>query len=95
MRGRQEAPNPEWCYGGYMRGPDVDRERSERKHTLREFLTLYNAGLPTEFPRATTALLLEYKSRHKDQFTDEEWSLDMHRKKVMDWLPSYQKSLKS
>lgn len=75
-----------------MKGPDRDRERSERKHSLAEFLMLYNEGLPLEFPRATAALLAEYQTQYGGQFKDGLWSLDLHRKKVMDWLPGHLKS---
>ena len=78
-----------------MRGPDLDRERSEKKHTRAEFLTLYNEGLPPGFPRATSALLAEYRYRYSDQFKDGYWSLNLHRKKFMDWLPGYLKSIGS
>ncbi len=76
-----------------MKGPDMDRERSERKHSRAEFLTLYNEGLPISFPRATAALLAEYQVRYPGQFKDDFWSLGLHRKKFMDWLPGYLKSL--
>ncbi len=82
-------------YSGTMRGPDLDRERSERKHSRGEFLALYNEGLPSGFPRATAALLAEYRRTHIDQFKGEHWSLDLHRKKVMDWLPVRLDALKS
>jgi hypothetical protein len=78
-----------------MRGPDLDRERSERKHSLEEFRNLYNEGLPREFPRATSALLAEYQREHVDQFKGGFWSLDLHRKRVMDWLPGHMKSLEA
>lgn len=78
-----------------MRGPDVDRERSEQKRSLSEFLKLYNEGLPLGFPRATSTLLGEYQHRNAGLFKDGLWSLDLHRKKIMDWLPSYLKSLES
>lgn len=77
-----------------MKGPDLDRERSEQKHSLAEFLALYNHGLPAEFPRATAALLSEYQGQYPGQFKDDTWSLDLHRKKFMDWLPGHLKSLK-
>jgi len=72
-----------------MKGPDLDRERSEKTHTLAEFLKLYNEGLPLTFPRASVVLLEQFKSIHSDSFkTDSSWSLGIHRKKVMDWLCS-------
>lgn len=78
-----------------MKGPDPDRVRSEQKRSSAEFLTLYNEGLPTGFPRATAPLLAEYKSRFTDQFKGGFWSLELHRKKFMDWLPGYLKSIES
>ena len=76
-----------------MKGPDPDKERSEKKHSLADFLKLYNAGLPSEFPRASAALLTKYQNQYSSQFKDGLWSLDLHRKKFMDWLPGYLKSL--
>lgn len=78
-----------------MRGPDVDKERSEMRHTLFDFLKLYNKGLPRQFPRASAAFLEKFKQAYPSQFkTDGLWSLDVHRKRFMDWLPAYLKSLK-
>ena len=73
-----------------MRGPDLDRENSERRLTLAEFLAAYNIGLPTGFPRASTPLLRVFSQKYPDFFKNSElWSLDQHRKKVMDWLPNH------
>lgn len=76
-----------------MKAPDLDRERSERKLTLPDFLKTYNRGLPEGFPRASSILLEAYKRAYPSQFKDNLWSLDLHRKKFMDWLPQYLKSL--
>jgi hypothetical protein len=76
-----------------MKGPDLDREHSEQKRSTSEFLVAYNEGLPVGFPRATSALLAEYKSQYAHQFKEGFWSLNLHRKKIMDWLPGYLKSL--
>lgn len=75
-----------------MKKPDADRQRSEEKRSLGEFLDLYNKGLPMEFPRATAELLTIYKDQYPSKFKDGFWSLDLHRKKFMDWLPMYLKS---
>jgi hypothetical protein len=70
-----------------MRTPDLDRARSEKKRTLDEFLALYNASLPPAFPAASTALLEEFRTSHKSLFpVGSRWTLDRHRKEVMDWL---------
>ncbi len=69
---------------------DEDKERSERKLTKSEFLTTYNKDLPKEFPRATHALLSAFRQSHPGVFhEDDVWTLDQHRKKLMDWLPQH------
>ena len=73
-----------------MKGPDLDRERSEKKLSLPEFLAAYNKDLPSQFPRASASLLKIFSERHPEFFKrDSNWSLDQHRKKVMDWLPGH------
>ena len=70
-----------------MRTPDLDRERSEKTRSLADFLKSYNENLPLAFPRASTTLLKEFRGTHESLFkTNDIWSLDLHRKKVMDWL---------
>lgn len=72
-----------------MRMPDLDRARSEKKRPLADFLASYNENLPLAFPRASVPLLKEFKSGHAALFPHgNEWSLDQHRRKVMDWLRS-------
>jgi len=56
--------------------------------TQSEFLTSYNQNMPLQFPRATNALLNKFKEDHASLFKHGDfWSLDQHRKKIMDWLP--------
>ncbi len=70
-----------------MRLPDLDRARSEKPLSFSDFLKSYNENLPLEFPRASLALLREFKKVNAPLFkNDGPWSLDQHRKKVMDWL---------
>lgn len=70
-----------------MRTRDLDRERSEQSRSLSEFVVAYNENLAPEFPRASVVALKEFKSTHGNLFkTSGVWSLDQHRKKVMDWL---------
>ena len=77
-----------------MKTPDLDRARSELKLTLPAFLKAYNEDLPTQFPSATAAHLRHFKKTFPALFKEDgSWSLDQHRKKVMDWLPLYIKSL--
>ena len=79
-----------------MRTPDHDRERSEKKRSLADFLELYNDNLPLAFPRASVALLEEFKTGHAGLFPrrGNVWSLDQHRRKVMDWLRSHTASVR-
>lgn len=72
-----------------MKLPDLDRARSEKSLSFGDFLKSYNEGLPVQFPRASLALLREFKKTNAALFkNDNVWSLDQHRKKVMDWLTS-------
>ncbi|HEX5774589.1 MAG TPA: hypothetical protein VFY28_01355 [Candidatus Paceibacterota bacterium] len=72
-----------------MRTADLDRERCEKTRSLGEFMTLYNEDLPSAFPRASVVLLQEFRSSYPTFFKPGGgWSLDLHRKRVMDWLPS-------
>ncbi|MEK7515506.1 MAG: hypothetical protein AAB555_01030 [Patescibacteria group bacterium] len=70
-----------------MRLPDLDKERSERALSFSDFMKSYNDGLPMQFPHVSLALLREFRKLHSTLFKDRNsWSLDQHRKKVMDWL---------
>lgn len=72
-----------------MRLPDLDKERSERSLSFGDFMKSYNDGLPLQFPRVSLSLLREFRKGHDTLFKDDNlWSLDQHRKKVMDWLTS-------
>lgn len=74
-----------------MKSPDLDRARSEKPLTLPAFLKSYNEGLPASFPRASLPLLREFKKLHVSLFKrNDSWSLDQHRKVVMNWLPTKQ-----
>lgn len=79
-----------------MKGPDVDRIRCEKPLTLAAFLKCYNEDLPPQFPQASAPLLREFKKRNASLFrADNLWSLDQHRKKVMDWLPAHLRALEA
>lgn len=72
-----------------MKLPDLDKLNSEKLLSLSDFLKSYNDGLPLQFPRASLALLREFKKEHMTLFKHTDlWSLDQHRKVVMNWLPS-------
>lgn len=76
-----------------MKLPDLDRARSEKSLSFGEFLKAYNEKLPVQFPRASLPLLKEFRKAHASLFkADNAWSLDQHRKKVMDWLTSRERT---
>ncbi|MFM2330608.1 MAG: hypothetical protein RLZZ26_115 [Candidatus Parcubacteria bacterium] len=61
---------------------------SGERVSLADFLKSYNQGLPKGFPRSSTALLKKYKALHPLFFKHGNlWSLDEHRKKILDWIP--------
>lgn len=61
---------------------------SELRISLADFLKSYNKNLPQGFPKASQALLREFKLTHPLFFKHGDlWSLDEHRKKIIDWLP--------
>jgi len=65
-------------------------EQNKAVVTLADFLAAYNKSAPEGFPRATTAILRKFQVAHVSLFKNSDhWSIEKHRKKLMDWLPSY------
>ena len=63
---------------------------NEMPISLSEFLGSYNKNMPEGFPRATVSLLKKFQEAHPVLFKHgDSWSLDQHRKKLMDWLPRH------
>ena len=61
---------------------------SQKQISLVEFLESYNRNMPISFPRASVELLKKFKETHIALFKNGDfWTLDLHRKKLMDWLP--------
>ena len=58
--------------------------------TTAAFVAYYNENVPEIFPRATIKALHRFKTAHPALFKgSSEWTIDKHRKKLMDWLASY------
>jgi hypothetical protein len=54
------------------------------------FMESYNKGIPGGFPHASVKTLKQFQALHPVLFKHgDEWSIDRHRKRLMDWLPSY------
>ena len=56
--------------------------------SLLNFLESYNQNMPKDFPLASVTLLKKFKDAQPALFKNGDlWSLDQHRKKLIDWLP--------
>lgn len=72
----------------------LDKNPEDSKLSLTDFQKTYNDGIPEDFPRASAKFLEEFKTTYPALFKgDDTWSLELHRKKFMDWLPQHVKSL--
>ena len=66
------------------KGPTVN----EAQISIAEFVLSYNQSIPTGWPKATTELLQRFKTDNTGLFKHGEmWSIDLHRKRIIDWLP--------
>ena len=73
-----------------MKAPDLDRLRSEEQRSINDFCGEYNKDLPASFTPVSVSLLTEYRRSHPEAFRNGgNWTLDQHRKKIMDWLPMH------
>lgn len=54
------------------------------------FIQYYNKNIPDAFPRATFKTLEEFQTLYPSLFKENnEWIINKHRKKFMDWLSSH------
>ena len=71
-----------------MKTNPKELKSNELPLTLNEFLLSFNQNMPDNFPQVSEEDLIKFKSEHSLLFQkSNSWSLDHHRKKVMDWLP--------
>lgn len=53
-----------------------------------EFLESYNKNIPEGYPKVSLKILERFKEAHTSLFKGNgSWSLDQHRKRMIDWLP--------
>ena len=59
------------------------------------FMESYNKSVPAGFPSVSMKALKEFQSIHPALFKrgGNEWSIDRHRKRLMDWLLSHHDSI--
>ncbi|MBI4085594.1 MAG: hypothetical protein HY432_03785 [Candidatus Liptonbacteria bacterium] len=69
---------------------DSELELNQVKTSLLIFMESYNKSIPESFPHTTIKILKKFQALHPMLFRGrDEWSIDRHRKRVMDWLPSH------
>ena len=58
------------------------------------FMQYYNQNIPEIFPRATLKALEKFRVTYPGLFKEsDDWTIDRHRKKLMDWLTSYRETV--
>ncbi len=58
--------------------------------SLAAFMQTYNKSVPVGFPHPSARILKAFQAQHPALFKNtNEWSIDKHRKRIMDWLPSH------
>ena len=60
------------------------------ENQLSVFVDYYNQNIPKGFPTATVKSLEKFKEMNPGLFKENNsWTIDKHRKKLMDWLASH------
>ena len=77
----------------YMTGKrNHDLEINQVGTTMSVFMETYNKSIPPGFPTVSVTILKKFQTLHPILFKNgDEWSIDKHRKKLIDWLPSSNK----
>lgn len=72
---------------------DMELALNQERTPLVVFLDSYNKSIPEHFPQASVKVLKRFKDAYPALFKHgDEWSIDRHRKKLMDWLSSYREA---
>lgn len=59
------------------------------KTSVVDFVAYYNLNIPKSFPRASLQSMEKFRATYASLFNGvDDWSIEKHRKKVMDWLSS-------
>lgn len=70
-----------------MRSKSNEFEQNQITTSLGVFIENYNKSIPEDFPQATSKALKEFQITHSSLFKkSEDWSIEKHRKRLMDWL---------
>lgn len=70
-----------------MRRKNEQYELSQILTSLPVFIENYNKSVPLGFYQATSKMLVKFQELHPMLFKKgDAWSMEKHRKRVMDWL---------
>jgi hypothetical protein len=73
-----------------MRQRNRELELNQAITSLADFLESYNQSIPAGFPRASVKVLKQFQEAYPILFKrGDEWSIDRHRKRLLDWLLSH------
>ena len=73
-----------------MRRKNEELERNQLMTSVAVFMESYNQTIPLGFPRVSIKALKEFQVAHPMLFKkSDEWSIERHRKRLMDWLISH------
>ena len=69
---------------------NINAEFNEAFTSVSVFMAYYNKNIPATYPKATEKSLIAFRVAYPGLFEKgEDWSIDKHRKRLMDWLNSY------
>jgi len=72
-----------------MKRRDLVLEQNQAKTSIEVFLAAYNKNIPETAPRVSLKILRDFQAANPTLFKHgNSWSIERHRKKVMDWLYS-------
>ena len=72
-----------------MKKRDLELERNQTMTTPLVFKESYNQTIPLHFRRVSMEILKQFQLAHPALFKgSNEWSIEKHRKRLMDWLAS-------
>jgi hypothetical protein len=73
---------------------DLELEKNQLGTSLAIFMASYNKGVPSGFPAASVKTLKQFQEIYPSLFKKaDEWCIDRHRKRFMDWSFSNSKVL--
>lgn len=79
-----------WYHKTTMKENNDALKLNQTVTSLLVFMEEYNKSIPASFPRASVNILKQFQALHPILFRNsDQWSIDRHRKRVMDWLPSF------